>query len=344
MQTSGMLPPGSLPTDLREVLVFRALQLGDLLCAVPALHALRTALPSARVVLIGLPWAVQFAQRYPAWIDEFIAFPGHPRLPEPATDPHGWPAFRQRLRARRADLAIQLHGSGEVSNRLVRAFGARYTVGYSCDPAADGAGFYPYPSRGHESERWLGLFTALGMRAPSRRLSFPLNAADADELRATGVPAQLQTLPYVCIHPGARDPQRRWPPQAFAAVADHLAGTFGLRIVLTGSAGEQALVQALARAMRHRPVEAALPWSIGAMATLMAGARALICNDSGASHLAAALGVPSVVVFRRDERERWAPSDRQRHRVVLDPPGTDVAQVIAAACCLIQPAAPRCDC
>lgn len=344
MQASHVPPLGPLLTDPHEVLVFRALQLGDLLCTVPALQVLRAALPSAHIVLIGLPWATQFAQRFAALVDEFLVFPGHPQLPERAADMQGWPLFRQRLRARHADLAIQLHGSGEVSNRLVRAFGARHTVGYSCDTAADGAGFYPYPWHGHESERWLSLMTALGM--PVNRVQrlpfFPLTAADQDELQATSVPAQLQGKPYVCLHPGARDPQRRWPLEAFAAVADHLADTADVRIVLTGSADEQSLVQQLARTMRHRAIAAALPWSIGAMATLMAGARALVCNDSGVSHLAAALRLPSVVVFRRDELARWAPLDRTLHHCVLDPHDRKIPQVIAAVRCLIRTTARRC--
>ena len=86
--------------DVHEVLVFRALQLGDMLCAVPALRALRAGLPRARIVLVGLPWAIQFAHRFDTLVDEFIAFPGHPLLPEPASDPEGWPALRLRLRAR----------------------------------------------------------------------------------------------------------------------------------------------------------------------------------------------------------------------------------------------------
>ncbi len=328
-------------SDDREVLVFRALQLGDMLCAVPALRALRAGWPRARIVLVGLPWAAQFAQRFDALVDEFIAFPGHPLLPEPAGDPDGWPEFRRRVRARRAELAIQLHGSGEVSNAIVREFGARRMTGLTRNHHATDAELFPYPEQGRESERLLALTSALGLHTGNRRLAFPLRAADDDELHATGVTAALAGRAYACVHAGARDPARRWPPAAFAAVADDLSEAFGLQVVLTGSGAEQALAQQVAAQMRHPAINAALPISIGAMAALMDGARLLVCNDTGASHLAAGLRLPSVVVFRADTRERWAPQDRRRHRCVLDPDGVRVRQVMASACRLMRDGASR---
>ncbi len=327
-------PAGWIPIDaqqVHQVLVFRALQIGDLLCAVPALQALRRALPVAHIALIGLPWATQFAQRYAGLIDEFIAFPGHPQLPERPSDRQGWPSLRRRLRARCADLAIQLQGSGELSNPIVRELGARVTVGYTRHTEVDGAGFFPYPDHGHESARLLALMAALGFETSGCQLSFPLLPADEAAWQATALAMPVQDKGYVCVHPGARDPARRWPVEAFARVADHLAAAFGVQVVLTGSTDEQALVRHVAKTMRHGSIQAALPWSIGAMAACMKGARLLVCNDSGVSHLAAGLGLPSVVVFRRDARERWAPPDRRLHRCVLDADGDRSDRVIAAA-------------
>lgn len=330
--------PAWLADDIQSILVFRALQVGDLLCAVPALRALRARFPVARITLVGLPWASQFARRFSAYIDDFLAFPGHPSLPEPAADLDGYAAFIDRVRAARADLAIQLHGSGELSNPLVQAFGARLNTGFTSRPQRDGATFFPYPERGHEAARWLSLVTLLGGERGDLALEFPVLEADEAELRATGLPAVLAGRPYVCLHAGARDPARRWAVDGFAAVGDALAAR-GLAVVLTGSEVEQALAASVAARMRHPAVNAAGPLSLGAMAALMRDARLLVCNDTGVSHIAAGLRLPSVVVFTRDDaahRERWAPMDGVRHRWVVGADERAADAVLQASLGLLQ--------
>lgn len=329
--------PAWLTGDIRHLLVFRALQVGDLLCAVPALRALRASFPDARLSLVGLPWAAQFARRFAHYIDDCLVFPGHPSLPEQPADTAAYREFIARLQTLHADLAIQLHGSGECSNPIVRAFGARLNAGFSRRPDIDGPGFIACPTHGQESERLLSLAMTLSARPSDATPEFPLLPDDHAELAATGLLPRLAAAgrPFVCLHPGARDPARRWPLACFAAVGDAFVRR-GFAVVLAGSAAEHGLVAALAQQMRQPAIQAALPWSLGAMAALMLHARLVVCNDSGASHIAAGLRVPSVVIFTREDPAhvaRWAPLDAARHRRVVDTAGEAVIDVLRAAGC-----------
>lgn len=316
--------------------VFRALQLGDMLCAIPALRALRAALPHTRVALVGLPWAEQLAARFPHYIDEFIAFPGHAAFPEQAVAQDRLADFYTSMRARRFDMALQLHGSGEYSNNVTRAFGACALAGYGDASSAGREQFHPYPDVGAESLRLLDLVALLGVPARGTHLEFPITDADERELAASGLADGLTPGEYVCIHPGARIRDQCWHPARFAQVADQIAAEYDVRIVLTGSASEAPLTAAVASRMRYKALDAAAPISIGAMAALMSRARLLVCNDTGVSHIAAAFGLNSVVIFSKADMRRWAPLDKQRHRCLWDPGGERVQDVIDHARSLLS--------
>jgi ADP-heptose:LPS heptosyltransferase len=315
--------------DVQSVAVFRALQLGDMLCAVPALRALRWKLPQARVILVGLPWASQFAQRFRDYIDEFIPFPGHPLLPEQPVRQDQVAAFYTDLCRRELSLALQLHGSGDITNEIVSGFGARAMAGCTRGEAlyTERTLLFPFPDTGAEPERLLGVVSQLGAEPVGDHLEFPITFADERELADSGVAAGLTPGQYICVHPGARHKDKCWPPARFAEVADRLAKEFRVRVVLTGSASEGELAAEVAGHMQSPAINAAAPISIGAMACLMRGARLLICNDTGVSHIAAGLKLNSVVVFSKADIARWSPLDRHRHRCIWDP-GAERASVV----------------
>jgi ADP-heptose:LPS heptosyltransferase len=315
----------------RRVLVLRALGLGDLLCAVPAFRALRAALPGAEVVLLGLPWARTLVERYPDYLSGFREFPGWPGLPERVPEVEHAAAFLAALQHERFDLAVQLQGSGLVTNPLAALFGARRLAGFFTPGAycPDRERFLPYPNRGREARRLLALLDHLGIEPGGDDLEFPLCRRDYESLLAAAGDG-LGRGDYVCVHPGASVPERRWPAARFAEVARALAGR-GLRVVLTGTAAEAGLAGEVARRAAAPCLNLAGRTDLGALGALLGGARLLVCNDTGVSHLAAALRVPSVVVSTGDNPERWAPADGRLHRVLCDPAGVSAAEVVAEA-------------
>jgi len=328
--------------DPSSIVIFRALQLGDMLCAVPALRALRAAAPRAHIALVGLPWAQQFADRFSGYIDEFIPFPGHPLLPEQPVQHESLARFYTSLCAREFGLALQMHGSGDVTNDIVSGFGAKALAGYCRGDALvrDRTVLLPYPETGAEPERLLRLVEELGAQPAGLHLEFPLSPEDEEELDASGLANDLHDAAYFCIHPGARKRDKCWPPRQFAEVGDRLAAEFGLTPVLTGSASEADLTAEVAAHMHHKPVNAAAPISIGAMAVLMRKAKLLLCNDTGVSHIAAGLKLKSVVVFSKADIARWAPLDRHSHRCIWDPDAQRAAVVLQHARALLTDTAP----
>lgn len=313
----------------RRILVFRALQLGDMLCAIPALRALRAALPESEIVLLGLPWAREFCRRYLMYLNGFREFPGYPGLPEQTPQLERLPALLAEIQKEKFDLAVQMHGKGNLTNPLTVLLGARQTAGFYVPGAycPERRHYLPYPDHGLEVHRLLRLVEFLGCPSQGDELEFPLTEQDIASWHGFRETMHLSNGSYVCVHPGASVPERRWPPEYFAAVGRALADQ-GLSVVLTGTEPEAHLTQAVGRAMGAPYLDLAGRTSLGTAAALLKEARLVVCNDTGISHLAAALQVPSVVISSGDHPNRWAPVNQQLHRTFADRWGVNPRDVL----------------
>ena len=259
-------------------LVLRALGLGDLLTAVPALRAVRRALPKHRVVLATDPALAPLALLSGA-VDD--VFPAKGLVPLPWTDPP-------------PEVAVNLHGRGPESHRILMQTAPRRLVAYACTAA--GIAGPRWDEREHEVRRWCRLVeTGFGVPAP---------AADL-ELIVPQVRPPVHDA--VVVHPGAAYPSRRWPANRFAKVAFYCRARHG-QVVVTGSARERGLAESVCRAA-GLPEEACLAGrtSLLELAALVAHARLAVSGDTGVAHLATAYRTPSVVLFGPTSPSLWGP-------------------------------------
>lgn len=270
------------------VVVLRALGLGDTLTGVPALHGLRRRHPGRRLLLAApLPQA-RLLLRY-GIVDGIVPTAGLDAEPPGL----GYPGH----------LAVNLHGCGPDSHRLLLAGAPSGLLAYACpDLAVRGPDWDPGE---HEVHRWCRL---AGWGSAVRGLPGDLVLPGAGTAARDGP---------VVIHPGATVQARRWPAARFAAVAAAL-GRHGLPVVVTGSAGEAAIcAQVVSRAGSPEPVDLCGRLDLDALTGLLSRARLLVCGDTGVAHLGTALRTPSVLLFGPVDPRRWGPLvDRHLHRVI----------------------------
>ena len=294
--------------EVRSVLLVRLrVGLGDLLCTVPAVRALRAARPDLHVALTTWPEMAGVLGRMSAWVDELVPFPGAPGIPErPPTGDLG--AWCDAVTARRFDLALQVYGDNPAANAVTARTGARLVGGFvptRGDLELDPALHLPYPHAAHEVERHLLLLEHLGLPAGAdRALEWTVSADDAREHDGLLDDVGLSPGGYVVLHPGATSASRRWPAERFAAVGDALAAD-GLRVVVGGVPSEARTTADVVALMRADAVDLAGRTSLGGYAALLRDAAVVVANDTGTAHLTAAVGGRVVTVFLSGDPVRW---------------------------------------
>jgi ADP-heptose:LPS heptosyltransferase len=270
------------------LVVLRALGLGDLLTAVPALRALAAAIDGPRVLLT-------------------------PRALAPLVEPLGYevlgvqgvqavPEALPRAAAGAA-LAVNLHGRGPQSHRALARLAPERLLAFACagheGPAWD--------EEEHEVARWCRLLAEAGIPADPGALALAPPAV--------ALPAALRGV--TIVHPGASAGARRWPAPRWVQVirAERAAGR---RVVVTGGADERVRARWVASAA-GLPRDAVLAGrtSLTELAALVAAAARVVCGDTGVAHLATAMRTPSVVLFGPTSPARWGPpADSAIHRVL----------------------------
>src|SRR5262245_45103319 len=280
--------------------------LGDAVMSLPAIRAIRGVFPHAHLAVVARPWVADLYAREKS-IDRVI----------PYASPSGLGARREfaaRLRAERLDCAILLQNAFDAALMAWMA-GIPERIGYRRDArgwlltraiAAPEPGEIPR----HERFYYLELLRRAGLieRIPAVE---EIRLDGADEARDAGE-ERLRTLgvsgPVVGISPGAAyGNAKRWLPERFAEAAARL----GMQVVVFGSAAERALCAEVAAGLARGKVQGlnlAGETNLREFIDRAAACRVFLTNDSGAMHVASALGVPTVTVFGATDETGTGPT------------------------------------
>jgi heptosyltransferase II len=293
-----------------KILVRATNWVGDAVMSLPALRSLRQRFPEARISILAKPWVADLYRREP-FCNQLISYTAR-------TWAEKWAAARA-LRRQGFDTAILLQNAFEAA-AIANVAGIPERIGY----ARDSRGFLltraisvPKPGEipRHESFYYLELLRRAGILD-----EMPLN----DAIRLEGAPAARVTgrarfhelglgETVIGISPGAAyGTAKRWLPDRFADSAIRVANELGAAVAIFGSQDERGLCQMVAASVAAsivKPVKnLAGETSLAEFIDLAAACRVYLTNDSGAMHIASALGVPTIAIFGATDDHATGPT------------------------------------
>jgi heptosyltransferase-2 len=294
-----------------RILVLRGGAIGDFIVTLPVLQKLRTRWPAAHLELIGYPHVAELA-RVAGLVDRVASLDKAEIARFFSLRPDFTEAQREYLRSFHFVISYLHDPDGTVRQNLMAA-GARQVLYGS-----------PLITAGHAIESLLKPLETLALYAEDAEQ--PRLTLDTEQLGwgRHWLAAHKLTAPVLVVHPGSGSLHKNWPFDNFVALLRDLPHTIAPMLIL-GEA-DAALAPLLARDLPGVPVLTGC--SLLEVAGVLALAAAYLGNDSGITHLAAALGVTVVALFGPSNPEHWAP--RGPHVRVIQAPDGKTAEITLA--------------
>jgi heptosyltransferase-3 len=282
--------------DRGKILVIRGGAIGDFILTLPAIAALRQQFPGAHLEVLGYPHIIRLAEAG-GLVDRAQSIEARALA--------GFFARRGVLAKDLADyfsefdiiLSYLYDPDAIFKTNIARCSKAQFVVG---------------PYRPNEAEKVHA--TKVYLRPLERFAIF-----DADHFPRLSLKPQPSALKQIALHPGSGSEKKNWPEAKWADLLQHLVHSTDYNLLLIGGEAEGERLQRLAAALPITRTKVAQSLPLTDLARLIQQSSAFIGHDSGISHLAAALGLPGVVLWGNTAEEIWRPP--QDHVLILKNPG-----------------------
>ncbi len=307
----------------RKILIMKPSSLGDIVMALPALSALRRSFAGAKISWLVRPEFAPLLKIHP-YVDEVIVFDR--KLLGKAW--RNWAGLKElhsligKLRRARFDAIIDLQGlfrTGALAwlSGCPRRFGMAESrelahLFYTDSVASDA-------DKPHMVDYYLKIAVAAGAREGTAEFIFGEDRRAGEDTASLLAREGVSEGSYAVIIPGSAHADKCWAVENFAAIAERLANDFGLQIVATGTASERDTVEKLRGLSRSQIVNLAGRTGLVELVEILRKAAVVVGNDTGPSHIAAALGRPAVLVYGCSNPARVGPYTANASAVAIKP-------------------------
>ncbi len=309
--------------QIKNILIIKPSSLGDIVLALPALSALRRSFPEAKISWFIRPEFAPLLKDHPD-LSEIILFDRR-FLGKAWYNPRAFGALISliwRLNRSKFDAVLDLQGLFRTA-AFAWLTGCRKRFGMA-NARELGHIFYTHKIEQdkdsiHLVDYYLKIVRVAGAHQTDVQFPLPIDLDAAGAVNKLLAAQSIKLNDYAVFVPTSAREDKCWPTERFATLANKVSKQFGLSIIATGSAYEKAVLEELRNLACVRIANFAGATSISELVALLKGAKLVVSNDTGPGHIAAALGIPVVMLFGPTNPARVAPYGRPKCVVAVEP-------------------------
>jgi lipopolysaccharide heptosyltransferase II len=297
------------PSRIRNILFIRTDRIGDMVLSTPAFKALKTAFPDAALTVLASLTNYPLIQNDP-YVNEILIHDSSAGMRETVR-------MVRRLRSRRFDVVIDPMAGYDAQTAFLSYLTQAETrvgfTGFGREVFFSAPVQLPEPKPGIVDLQ-LALLSRLGIHCSGIEPELFLREEEMDRARRWVRRVAPDGERIIGLHPGAHYATQRWGIRNYTALVELLMKGTGLKPVVLGGPADIPLIKGIL-SRTNDSVPAMLTNDLRELMALISQLNALVCNNSGPLHIAAALKVPTVSFMGPTVKSLWTPSGR-RHRVL----------------------------